>query len=114
LFHSHGISPKDFPARSATVFAGDTLYKFEEARRSLPLPHKKKHHTKKFFVQYVNKFHKLVKIRKGQNMALSGRTKISDIASRLGVSTATVSRALSGNGMSANISPPESGLRPLK
>ncbi len=31
-------------------------------------------------------------------MAVSGRTKISDIASRLGVSTATVSRALSGNG----------------
>ncbi|OKH86350.1 LacI family DNA-binding transcriptional regulator [Thalassospira sp. TSL5-1] len=31
-------------------------------------------------------------------MSVSGRTKISDIASRLGVSTATVSRALSGNG----------------
>lgn len=31
-------------------------------------------------------------------MASSGRTRISDIASKLGVSTATVSRALSGNG----------------
>ena len=31
-------------------------------------------------------------------MRHSGRTRISDIADRLGVSTATVSRALSGNG----------------
>lgn len=41
LFHSHGISPKDVPARSATVWIGDALYKFAEAGRWLPVPHRK-------------------------------------------------------------------------